>query len=79
MPTGNGEIPKYTDSERLMTLKTDCVLTLQRQRILLAWTPGLLTLKIQRSMSPYKREWLALYQVLAGKLCYTYTCLKPLY
>jgi len=24
MPTGNGEIPKYTESERLMTPKTIC-------------------------------------------------------
>ena len=27
MPTGNGKIPKYTDSERLMIPKTDCLLT----------------------------------------------------
>ena len=30
-----------------------CAKTLQRQRILSAWTPGLLTLRIQRSVSPY--------------------------
>ena len=46
-----GKIPNFTDSERLKTPKTDCMCAkgLQRQR---AWTPGLLTLKIQGSVPP---------------------------
>ena len=50
MPTGNGKIPSFTDSERLKTAKMDCAKSLQRQRILSAWTSGLLTFKIQRSV-----------------------------
>ena len=43
-----GKIPNFTDSERFETPKTDCMLKfLQRQRILSAWIPGLLTLNTE--------------------------------
>ena len=40
----------FMDSERFETPKMDCVL--QRQRIISACIPGLLTLKIQGSVPP---------------------------
>ena len=48
-----GEIPNFTDSERFQAPKTRlCAKSSQRQRVLSAWIPGLLTLKIQGSMPP---------------------------
>ena len=48
-----GKIPNFTDCERLKTPKTDCLLNiLPRPRVLSAWIPGLLTLKIQGSVPP---------------------------
>ena len=32
MPTGNGEIPNFTDSERLKTPKTDCALKVYKDK-----------------------------------------------
>ena len=49
MPTGNVE--NFTDSEWFETPKNELYAKiLQRQRILSAWIPGLLTLKIQGSV-----------------------------
>ena len=53
MPTGNGENPQFygqwmdEDSQNGLSAKS-----LQRQRILSAWIPGLLTLKMQGSLPP---------------------------
>ena len=55
MSTGNGENPQFygqwtvQDSQNGLWAKS-----LRRQRILSAWIPGLLTLKIQGSLPPYK-------------------------
>ena len=32
MPTGNGEIPNFTDSEQLKAPKTDCVLEVYKDK-----------------------------------------------
>ena len=32
MPTGNGKIPNFTDSERLKTSRTDCVLEVYKEK-----------------------------------------------
>ena len=32
MPTGNGEIPNFTGSERLMTAKMDCMLKVYKDK-----------------------------------------------
>ena len=51
MPTGNGENPQFYGQWTVEDSQNGlCAKSLQRQRILSAWIPGLLTLKIQGSV-----------------------------
>ena len=54
MPTGNEEDPQFYGQGMVEDFQNGlCTKSLQRQIILSAWIPGLLTLKIQGSVPPY--------------------------